>query len=343
VSNEGSLLSWFTITSGPEDSMHPDLAFNAVKAEYLVVWMQDASGNGSQYDILGRIVAWDGSYRKSEFKIASLADRSLWSPRVVWNSNRNQYLVVWNTMDTVTGLPSDVSSMLLDGDGNKISMTILTESNYPQQADVAYGWAKDEYLVVFVRSYLQSTTGNDIYGLRVSAGNAVVLPPGAITIYSGAKNQNRPRVTSDGQGDYMVVWEHEYLPGDNDIYGRQVDKNGALGGSFGHRTSSQDETSPVVAASFSANPEYVAVWQRSTHTGQVLDGLHWSGGLLHLFPVTHGEFWRAASPAVIFNRPHYFFAWEGDSPDDPTVHSQIYGRQWTPNSVMLPLVVRNWR
>jgi hypothetical protein len=342
VSNEGRLLSWFAITSGPEDRLHPDVAFNASEAEYLVVWMQDVSGNGSQYEIWGKIVAWDGSYRKPEFRIASGPGRTFRVPRVVWNNNRNQYLVVWSAADTTTGLPKEVASVLIDRHGNKGSVTILTTSTMPQQPDVAYGWSTDQYLVVFV-SYNAATTSNDIYGLLVSSDNAVVSPPGVISIYSGAKHQNRPRVASDGQGDYVVIWEHEYLPGDNDIYARMVDKNGTVDGGYGHRTSSQDQTSPAIAASSNATHEYVAVWQRATPTGQVLDGLHWAGGLLQLFPVTGGEFGQAASPAVVFNRPHYFFAWEGDSPGDPTVPNQIHGRQWTPSTVLLPLVARNWR
>lgn len=343
VANDGRLLSWFAITAGPNDRMQPAVAFNAADAEYLVVWMHDVSGNGSQYEIWGKIVAWDGSYRKPEFQIISYPGRTFWTPRVVWNHNRNQYLVVWNAIDTTSGLPTDVSSMLLDRKGNKITGRILTTSTYPQQADVAYGWNKDEYLVVFVRTYTQATTGNDIYGLRVSADNAVVSPPGVITIHSGAKDQNGPRVIADGQGDYMVVWEHAYQPADHDIYGRKVDKNGnPVGGSFVVSNWPQDERSPAVTANFSANPEYVATWQRATPTGQVLAARRWSGGLVgQYFEVTEGEFWETVNPAIAANPPNYFFAWEGDSTANPTVVRHIYGRQWASNAVMIPLVVRN--
>jgi hypothetical protein len=343
VSNDGRLLSWFAISAGPEDRTNPAAAFNAADAEYLVVWMKDVSGNGTQYEIWGRIIAWDNSYQKPEFQIMAWPNRTFWTPRVVYNHNRNEYLVVWNALDTTTGLPNDVASRIVDRHGTLRPVTVLTTSTYPHQADVAYGWAKDEYLLVFVRSYLQTATGNDIYALRVSAQNAVL--GGIITIHSGEKNQNRPRVASDGAGDYTVIWEHEHHAGDHDIYARKVKKNGAPdGAAFPLSIMAADETSPAIAASFNANPEYVAVWQRATQSGQMLIGRRWGGGLpMRFFDVIGGEFWEAAKPAVAFNRPYYWFAWEGDSTSNPTIVRQIYGRPWTPNAVMLPLVVKEFR
>jgi hypothetical protein len=343
VSRDGRLLSWFAITAGTKDRLLPAVAFNAADAEYLVVWMYNVNGNGTQYEIWGKIVAWDGSYQKPEFKIISWSGRTFWTPRVVWNNNRNQYLVVWSAHDSSSLQPTDVASVLVDADGNLHTVRVLTTSSYPHQADVAYGWAKDEYFVVFVRAYTQATTGNDIYGLRVSHDNAVLSPPGVIEIHSGAKNQQGPRVTADGKGDYMVVWEHEYQPTDHDIYGRKVDVNGnPVGGSFLITNWSQDERHPVIAASFDATPEYLAVWQLETSSGSLIAARRWGDGLVtRWFDVTGAEFWEDANPVVTANPPSFFIAYEGDSTGNPTVIRHIYGRMWTSNVVWLPLVVRN--
>jgi hypothetical protein len=350
VANDGRLLSWFAITAGPEDRMNPSVAFNAADAEYLVVFMKDVSGNHTTYEIWGRIIAWNNSYQKPEFQISGWPGRTMWTPRVVWNHNRNEYLVVWNAFDTTTGLPTDISSALIRGDGQIIDGSNVTTSTFPHQADLAYGWATDTYLVVFVRSYSQAATGNDIYGLLLEVRRPVndvqvVNPPGLITIYSGTKEQNGPRVTTDGNGDYMVVWESEHQPGDNDIHGRKVDKNGTpVGGSFLISNWPQDETTPAIAASFNTNPEYVAVWQRTEPTGEVLAARRWGGGLpTRWFDVIGGEFWEAVNPVVAYNEPHYWFAWEGDSTSNPTIVRQIYGRRWTPNAVLLPLAVRRFK
>lgn len=343
VSQNGNLLSWFAITAGTNIRWQPAVAYNAADAEYLVVWMHDVSGNGTQFEIWGKIVAWDGSYQKPEFKIISWPGRTFWTPRVVWNHNRNQYLVVWTAFDTNTLQPTDVSSMLLDANGNLVTGRVLTTSDFPHQVDVAYGWAKDEYFVVFVRVYTQATTGNDIYGLRVSHNNAVVSPPGVIEIHSGTNNQNGPRVIADGKGDYMVVWEHEYLPTDHDIYGREIDMNGnPVGASFILSNWPQDERNPAIAASFDDTPEYIAVWQRATTSGTSIAARRWGDGLVtRWFEVTGGEFWEDTKPVVVANPPSYLIAYQGDSTGDPTVMSHIYGRTWDSNVTWLPLVVQN--
>ena len=342
VSGGGRPLSWFAITTGASDRLQPAAAFNAADAEYLVVWMQDASGTGTQYEIWGRIVAWDGSYQKPEFKIISWPGRSMWTPRVVYNHNRNQYLVVRSAFDTTTKLATDVSSMLLDNKGNLLQGRVLTTSTYPHQADVAYGWATDEYLVVFVRSYTQATTGNDIYGLRVSAANAVVSPPGVITIHSGPQNQNAPRVASDGKGDYMVIWEYEFQPTDRDIHARRMKQNGQPDGAkFTVSNWPQDESNPVVVASFGSTPEYLAVWQRVMAQGTALAATRW-GDALDKQRISFPEpiSYESVKPAVDFARPNYLIASEGDSTGNPMVSRQIYGRIWAPYAAWLPVMVR---
>ena len=341
VSRDNRLLSWFAISTGPKDRLLPAVAYNAADAEYLVVWMFEASPD--VYEIWGKIVAWDGSYQKPEFKIISWPGRTFWTPRVVWNNNRNQYLVVWSAFDTSSLQPTDVASVLVDADGSLHTVRVLTTPSFPHQADVAYGWAKDEYFVVFVRTYTQATTGNDIYGLRVSHVNAVVSPPGAIEIHSGAKNQNEPRVIADGKGDYMVVWEHEYQPTDRDIYGHKVGMNGnPVGGSFLITNWPQDESHPVIAASFDTTPEYLVVWQRATSSGSLIAARRWGDGLVtQWFEVAGAAFWENVNPVVTANPPNYFITYEGDSPGDPTVIHHIYGRTWPYYMVWLPLVMRN--
>ena len=207
VTQHGRKLSWLAITTGASDRIRPAAAYNAADAEYLIVWMYDASGNGTQYEIWGRIVAWDGSYQKPEFKIISWPDRSMVAPRVAWNHNRNQYLVVWTAFDTTTPHhPTDVSSVLLDNEGNLLQGRVLTTSTYPHQADVAYGWAEDEYFVVFVRSYSLDDHRRRYLWPADKPRQCRGQPTRAIEIRLGVQNQTAPRVTADGKGDYLAVW-----------------------------------------------------------------------------------------------------------------------------------------
>jgi hypothetical protein len=67
VSATGEILSWFSVTTGTEDRRRPALAYNAANDEYLVVWMQEVSGN--VFEIWGRLVALNGSSMKPEFHL----------------------------------------------------------------------------------------------------------------------------------------------------------------------------------------------------------------------------------------------------------------------------------
>lgn len=342
VAKDGRLLSWFAISTGAKDRLQPAVAYNASNAEYLVVWMFDVSGNGTQYEIWGKIVAWDGSYQKPEFKIISWPGRSMWTPRVVWNNNQNQYLVVWTAFDTTSLQATDVSTMLLDNKGNLLQGSVLTTSTLPHQVDVAYGWARDEYLLVFVQSHTQATTGNDIYALRVSAGNAVVMPPGLIEIYAGAEHQNAPRVAADAKGGYMVVWQHEYEPGDNDIYAQEMSGVGKpIGGILPIATGKNDERAPAITTSFHSKPQCFLVWERAVPNGSTLAGRQWGEGLKpELFTLPEAAFWETVEPAVAWSPPYCVVAYAGDSTSDPTVTSQIYAHTWAPSAAWLPLILR---
>jgi hypothetical protein len=347
VTDAGAWQNWFWIfESSGKDSVQPAVAYNHQNNEYLVVWMYNANGDGNTYEIWGEILSGDCStVVKPAFQIITYPNRSFWTPRVAWNSYRNEYLVVWSAMDTsggFPGVPSDVSSMLLSSAGTIITGRNLATSDYPQQADVAYNLAKDEYLVVFVRAYdtTPPNTSNDVYGQRVSRENAVV--GGAIPICTELKHQNTPRVTTNEQDRYLVVWDHEYGSTDHDIYGQLLDVNGhKVDGYINLTIATYNDTHPAVAAN-GATGEWLAVWQRASPEGAQIRGVRWGNGLAsYIFEAAAWTWWDCLAPAVAADIPGYLIAYEGDSTGDPTVKQHIYGRMWWPEAVYLPLILRN--
>jgi hypothetical protein len=347
VKQNGRLLSWFAVSDLPNSCLQPAVAYDAANAQYLVVWMYDVHGDGSQYEIWGRIIEWDGPGAGSSFKIMAWPNRTFWSPRVVWSNNRSHYFVVWNAFDTGSGLPTDIAGKkVFVGGAMDASATILTTSTMPHQVDLAYNWSKDEWFIAFVRSYstVPPATSNDVYGQRISYGGGGALVPGSlIPIATELNHQDAPAVAVDGQGNYIIAFQHEYSAADHDIYGQKLDANGnKLGGNIIISNSPQDERNPAVTASFSASAEYVAVWQRTLTGGEVIAARRWgdTGQTLH-FDVAGATFWDTVSPAVTANPPGYLVVYEGNAPGDPTVIRHIYGRQLWPNEVLLPLIVRN--
>ena len=349
VSSTGRVLSWFCVTTGANSRFQPAVAYNATYNQYLVVWMQEASPG--IYEIWGRIIPWNAPGTNADFKIISWANRSFWTPRVAWNSYRNEYLVVWNAMDTTGGLPgtpSDIAGLRVSAAGvvqNPGSPLILTTYAQPHQVDLVYNVAMNEYFLAFVVVHTQATTGNDIYGLRVRWDGVPVNPPGLIHIIEEPNDQDAPSVATNEQDRYMVVWEHTYSTTDRDIYGREYYANGDPVGSYFTISSwTEDTTAPDVAAN-GASREWVAVWQQDLGggAGYAVKGLRWGsepGVQTYLFDVANYAFWENERPAVAADIPGYLVVYEGDS---SFTNRHIYGRRWVPEAVYVPLVLRRAR
>ena len=344
VSESGQLLSLFNITAGAHDRFQPAVAYNATNDEYLVVWMYNTSGDGSTHNIWGRTVAWNGGYMGPEKEIVSYPNRTFWTPRVAWNSIRNQYLVVWAAQDTTTWQLTDVALALLDNAGNRLFGTIISTDMSPHQADVTYNLAKDEYLVVWRRMW--GPADGDIRAARIDGGNAVVVnPPGVFTVSAPTEDQLPPSVTTNQQHRYLVVWQHAY-PGpccDWDIRGQELDVNGGLvGDEITIAQSLDDETAPSVAARPGTHREYLAVWQRATAAGETIRAAAWGdAGWTYYGDLAAVAFWDNESPAVAAGAPGFFTVFEGDAQGDPTVYRHIYGRRYVPHATFLPIVLRN--
>ena len=342
VSQHGDLLSWFSVSSGSNDRAQPAVAYNAANDEYLIVWMYNASGDGTTYDIWGKTIAWNGAYQNTEFEIITWTDRTFWTPRVAWNSYRNEYMVVWSAFDTNSMTPTDVANAVLEANGHKRYGTILSSADDPHQADITYNVAADEYLVVW-RTMASSANG-DIKGARVSgSAGTVVNPPGVFTINAAAEDQRYPAVTTNQQDRYMVAWEHQYpySPYDWDIRGQSLDVNASMVGSpFYIASTNDDEVSPMVVARPGAGLEYITVWQKNASGGEEIWATHRKDGVLEFFPVSAIGFWDNETPAVAWGRISYLFAFAGDSQGDPTVYRHIYGHTWFPYVVFVPFLQR---
>jgi hypothetical protein len=351
VSESGELIgSWFAVSAGPGDRIQPSVAYSATDNEYFVTWMKEVSPD--VYEIWGRIIAWNNSYQRPEFKIISWPNRSFYGPRVAWNSIRDEYMVVWNAFDTSGGLPGvprDITgARVTNQDGGKVidtDMLAFPTDSGPHQVDIAYNMAMNEYLIVCVIVHTEASSGNDIYGRRVGWDGT----PGAwIEIYKddfdgGRRHQNHPAVATNEQDKYMVVWEHQYNTDDHDIYGREYNANGTPVGSYFTISSwSEDDTVPAIAANGSSKA-WVVVWQRAlpSGAGYSIHGFRWgsagSGVYTYLFDVANWAFVEAKNPVVAADIPGYLIVYEETN---PPAKQHIYGRMWWPEATYLPLTLK---
>jgi len=284
VTGSGVLKSQFTVATGAKtdnkNRFSPDIAYNAASSEYLVVYMFDANGDSMQYEVWGRRVSWNGSWLGPEFQIFSWPNRGFYGPRVVFNSWRDEYMVVASALDTQTGKWNDVAGRRVMVDGSTPhpghSISAQNQTLQPSLPDVAYNPQVDEYLVVWQQLYDGSDW--DIHGARVGGSDyAVVNPPGVIMIDNAPVAQKSPAVSHNQKDRYMVVWEHDESKW---IYGRQLNNTGGtVGDKYPISSTSLNISRKFPSVVLLNNGARSTVWWDSNGQKIILNETIWGGDI----------------------------------------------------------------
>ncbi|MHB8879804.1 MAG: hypothetical protein ACYC8T_39450, partial [Myxococcaceae bacterium] len=235
----------------------PAVAWNGTS--YLVVWEDLRGGTGwSGWDIYGARVSATGAVQDAAgIAIAAAAG---WQRFPALACDGADYLVVWQ--DQRTGTSKDIygarvsaAGAVQDAQGIAIA-TAAIDRSLPESFPPAVAWDGTNYLVVWADER-NGTTGNDIYGARLSAAG-VVQDASGIAISTAAGEQSSPAVAWDGN-DYLVVWQDARNFAD-DIYGARVSAAGAVQDASGIAisTAASDQISPAVAWD---GTNYLVVWQ----------------------------------------------------------------------------------
>jgi hypothetical protein len=321
VESDGNLLNQFTVASGANDKYDPAVVFNSTAEEYLVVWLYTPPGGGNTNEVWGRLVSWDGATLGTEFQIASWPNRQFADPSVAWNSNLDEYLVVWGASDATAGWNLDVSSMLIAANGDIITGRNLTTSNQPFDPDVVYNPVTNEYFVVYTTFTM--TSQQDIMGLRVKANNSVIDPPGEISIVANNVGEMEPSVATNGKFNYATVWQ-SWIDSDYDIYGQRLDFNGNKPWNWDSYalTSHVDESHPDIA--YDGQDSYLITWQRFdspifTVRAQSRD---FAAGTYEYFNIASD----ALLPVVAAGSTQFLVAYQGKYPNTASDYRHIFGR-----------------
>jgi hypothetical protein len=151
------------------DAYSPDVSWNSLRNEYLVVWEADDPEDGvvnNEYEIWGQVLAADGSsLNANDFRISHMGPDGNPNYRaidaaVAYNSTWDEYLVVW-AGDTDTGGLVDnegeiwAQRVSFDGVliGPSLRMSDMGGTGDPAyfalNPDVAYNSHDDQYLIVW--------------------------------------------------------------------------------------------------------------------------------------------------------------------------------------------------
>ncbi len=189
----------FAICTLPSIQSHPDIDFNRVDKQYLVVWQDDRNvtfdiyavildDEGNQVDPVSPTP--DGDF---SFAVCNEENMDQSHAKVAHNYIDNSYLVVWYDMrETYPGvITADVYGQRIDADGSLMSPYDPPDSkvNFPivkwdweeYAPDVAYHggtgeFEVNEWMVVWVQdSYHPELPFSRIWGIRINGENGMPL------------------------------------------------------------------------------------------------------------------------------------------------------------------------
>lgn len=343
LDRQGGLIGgWRAIAAGQGmERRYPDVAYNTKAKEYLVVWEQYDPGSG-EYSILGKRVAADGEPLGGEIPISEAGPYSGVRPAVGYAYTSDRYLVVWENL-TQGSVSNDIKGQVLGSggalEGGNFFIAQGTWQFSMERPDLAYNRRGNGYLVVW-QQLDKNISIYDIYG-RLVHGDGNPMPPESIELNRVSWSSMVPAVaaipTVTALGQYFVVWEAHFAPGDRNIAGRAVAGDGTPQPSFHIAASGMEEYRPTVAGNEN-NQEYLVAWSRPLGYWLIYGRTVSSVGPLTKEVRLGGYQWAEKAAAAGGSLGDFLVAY--DDPPPWSMNRNVYGRLWG-NRVYLPLVVRH--
>jgi hypothetical protein len=345
VSRDGKPLGGVWVAAGAgADRRYPDVVYNHLAREYLVVWAAVDTG-GNSYIRAQRLAGANAQPLGAALPIrdAAAAVGLVTYPTVAYSSTDDKYLVVWE--DTILAPPvkTSIVGQILDGEIGGPIGSALTISQDPggqsrRQPDVAYNRHANGYLVVWLQSDSQ------VWSCLVDGdGPPPSFTPQQVTAYTDGPPTVAAIPTAPDQYKFLVVWE-TVTPSVYEVDGRLVAENGTPhpGGDFiilwDDYGGPQYALRPDVAGDESGK-RYLVVWSSLWGDDDIAVQAVSYDGVLE-------DYWQDTSfPGIIPDYPAVASGPHGDfliafqqqpAGSDKGVFGQLWG-----NRVYLPLVLRN--
>ena len=262
------------------NASHPDIAFNAQKREYIIIYNDKYQFRAdNDFDNVGFIVNEDGDKQKGPFMIG-LPVGSKFSPYVEYNTTDDTYLFAWE--DWRYGevpwylRPDEIYGALLDSDGTMLAdipivddFGLEDEGTMQLMPSIAHNPDRNEFLVVWNDSRPSLDNGG-VMG-RIIKPDGTPKGPDFVVV-DGPGTQGAPKVIYvKKMRKYFVVWQdsRDYTPPPgapqyeqiNDIYAQWLRPDGkALGHDILIYKAEGNQSMPSVAYSPVAD-SFLIAWR----------------------------------------------------------------------------------
>jgi hypothetical protein len=247
-----------------------------------------------------------------------------YSPKIAYNSQHNEYLVVWENL--WPGGHHDVYAQRVSAEGQLLSWFAVASGAYKQMnPSVAYDPVNDRYLVVFAYDYSGNDSDWDIYGRFIpwNGPNASLLD---FPICDWNSQQRRPAVAyARTQQEYLVTWTNAPTGQPTYISARRIFADGSGFPANPFLVSSGTENRDFQDVTYNlARNEYLVTWDiEKSGSGLDIYGIRLSatgGALTGGSPAVTGEFPIAGWPAdeehpavaACAGADQYLVAWQSD-------------------------------
>jgi Ca2+-binding RTX toxin-like protein len=256
----------------------PSVAHNTQANEYLVVWPADGLPTDDKWEVFGQRLSASGAELGGDFRISNTGTEGDAStdvfdrPAVVYNSQANEYLVVWLADGLGTNDELEIFGQRLSAAGAELGgdfriSTTGTDGDTARAAGdpaVAYSPQANEYLVAWHGDGLATDNENEVFGQRLSATGAELGTDFRISSRAAV----HPAVTHNSQAnEYLVVWRGSGATDVGlEVFGQRLSASGekvgadlriSTTGNDGEPGPSTDQ--PAVAYEASSN-EYLVTW-----------------------------------------------------------------------------------
>jgi hypothetical protein len=224
VTSSGLLLKSFLISNatypgGTFDRFNPAVVFDSIADRYLVVWAYDTQGDGTDWDIYGRYLPWNGPVGSQQGIAIADSTKNEQHPAVAACARANQFLVVYQQTRN-GGTDDDIFGSFLVGNGTLTGPFFVGGTIAQQGAPhVSCNYDGGEYFVAWHDMYANPQYRFGIWGKwlkpdNTSNGDFEIVAP------SDLRDRLNPAVAS-GRSTTLVVWEHfrETNPAYRDIWG----------------------------------------------------------------------------------------------------------------------------
>ncbi len=337
VSPQGFVLDSFrvgTLLSFNDHSL-PAVAYDPVRDRYLVVWIYDFYGNGSDWDVYGRFIPWNGPDPSlTEFAINQWSSDQ-WDPQLVYAVFQDEFMVTWTNIQT--SAPAYISGLRIAADGSGFPAGPFTVASHLTQVRVnhqlAYNNSRNQVLVTY-------DNGTDIFGALLNGDGTLARSEFAIAGWPDVETY--PAVAScPGWDQFLVLWHSLTTNGDYDIFARYLAGDGSAGAVLTVHNWIIDEQHAAVECSASGQRYLVAweqqnanlntgIWGRTIDTGAVMDTA---------FEIAAaGPNADRSRPAVSAGSPSSLIVWQHER--QGTSYLDIHGRLHWSQAVFLPLILR---